>query len=172
MQELLLLSPLSHVSDAMAGDSHLPSSPLHLKESLGHVDRLHSSLKAERCKRGPTTSSENWPSPMGADWWLHLKRPAMCWTTFTPWAEMLNNNNKKTTPKPKKLKKWLLMFQNGRSLAVIRIGGLCSGQRVGVGLRAKFGGGPSGQTTTTRSCSYKQLQRKSCFPGLGINGQI
>lgn len=71
-QELLLFSPFSHMWDAMVGDAHLPSSPPRLKDSLGCLDRVHSSLKADRCKRGQTASGESLPSLIGADWWLHL----------------------------------------------------------------------------------------------------
>lgn len=82
---------------------------------------------------------------------------------------MLNNDNNNTTSKPKKLKKWLLVFPSARILVEIRAGGLWSGQRMGVDPRAKLGG--TVKTTTTRSCSDKQIQRKFCFPGLGMNRQ-
>lgn len=84
MQVLLLISPLSHMSDAMVGGAHLPSSPPHLKDSLGCLERLQSSLKADRCKRGQAAPGESQPSLIGADWWLHLNRSAICWSTFTP----------------------------------------------------------------------------------------
>lgn len=59
MQELLFLFPLSHMSDAMGGDAYLSTSPLHLKYNLGCLDRRHSSVRANRCKRGPTASGES-----------------------------------------------------------------------------------------------------------------
>lgn len=71
---VLLLSALSHASDSVAGHTHLPSSPPHLGDSLGCLDRLCCSLKAEGCKRGLTKSGQSWLSQEEAERRLHLNK--------------------------------------------------------------------------------------------------
>lgn len=93
---------------------------------------------------------------------------AVCWWTFTPWAEMLKNQ---TIPKPNKLKKWLPVLQSAKIPAVIWAGGLWSGQRLGVGLTRRRASWANCNNQEVAQISRFREGHSICLPGPEMDGQ-